>query len=127
MEDTPRAMEMEVVSSMYSEEELSINSEDPWSFTLGLELELEGIEEPCSTSLRCRLLSGHPHEAMEITIDCTTRPLKRAQHDLLRSALLASLSELEEEELRVRTTNQPEPWITEPTHSLADKVKNQLW
>ena len=105
LEDSLRDMELSVLQSMYSEEELCFPApkDNPYEFELLLKLILcndsDSVEEERPVQLRCSFPEAHPFEAMAISVTC--EGLKRDQHDAMRAALQNELTALEDEEMRV--------------------------
>eukprot|EP00854_Cymbomonas_tetramitiformis_P018650 gene18650-22264_t len=100
-EDTVRAMEMEVLNSMYQEHELQFPyPENPYTFVLLLELSLsDETDQVVACELSCSLPSEYPALPPGVSIQC--KGLKKSACDVMKQDLLAALRELDEEQMKI--------------------------
>ena len=97
-----RADELEILQSMYNEDELRTPSaDDPYTFTLRFDAEpAHGSDESVACELACSLPAEYP--AVDARIDVrSVAGVTRARRDDMLRALSAMLKTLEPEEMRV--------------------------
>ena len=113
-DDSLRAVELEMLQSMFvvGEELIFTFPDDPFTFTLRLEAECGGdADTPAAVELGCTLPSDYPAQPPHLSISC--KELRMRQHDAMKAVLLEELAGLEEDEMRILHASE---WLKEHLH-----------